>query len=61
MQLFEFDQSEFFADHPEVVDMDTTGFVYVPTACQNGTGSNFDYKLLRIIDALWLNAHIAYM
>ena len=34
MQLFEFDQSEFFVDLPKLVSMDSTGFVYVPTACQ---------------------------
>lgn len=32
--LLEFDQSEFFADLPKLVSMDSTGFVYVPTACQ---------------------------
>ena len=37
LQLFEFDQSEFFVDLPEVVSMDSTGFIYVPTACQNKT------------------------
>ncbi|XP_064405963.1 poly(3-hydroxybutyrate) depolymerase-like [Halichondria panicea] len=35
--LMEFDQSEFFADLPGAVDMDSTGFIYVPTKCQNKT------------------------
>ena len=35
MQLLEFDQAEFFLDLPEVVSMDSTGFVYVPSACQD--------------------------
>jgi len=34
--LLEFDQSEFFTFHPSLSSMDTTGFIYVPTACQNG-------------------------
>ncbi len=37
LQLMEFDQSEFFADLPGAVDMDSTGFIYVPTKCQNKT------------------------
>lgn len=34
--LLNFDQSEFFALAPIVSSMATTGFVYVPTACQVG-------------------------
>ena len=35
-QLLEFDQTEFFPNHnPEAVSMDTTGFIYVPSACQD--------------------------
>ncbi len=33
----EFDQLEFFADLPRAVDMDSTGFIYVPSNCQNRT------------------------
>ena len=35
IQLLEFDQKEFFSG---LVSMDTTGYVYVPTSCQNGAG-----------------------
>ena len=35
LQLLEFDQSEFFQDLPAVVSMDTTGFIYVPSACHD--------------------------
>ena len=38
MQLLEFDQSEFFGGNPGVYSMDSTGYVYVPNACQNGEG-----------------------
>jgi hypothetical protein len=34
--LLEFDQSEFFGRNPSAYSMDATGYVYVPTACQNG-------------------------
>jgi len=34
--LITYDQSEFFAFAPALSSMATTGFVYVPTACQNG-------------------------
>ena len=34
-QLLEFDQGEFFSHHPSLVDMDTTGYVYVPSNCQH--------------------------
>lgn len=34
--LVTFDQSEFFAFNPSLSSMATTGFVYVPTACQQG-------------------------
>ena len=32
----EFSQSEFFGGFPALSYMDTVGYVYVPTACQNG-------------------------
>ena len=35
LQLFEYDQSEFFVDLPETVSMDSTGYVYVPSGCQS--------------------------
>ena len=38
-QLLEFDQSEFFGGLPVLASMDTTGYVYVPTPCQNGSGT----------------------
>ena len=38
-QLLEFNQSEFFGGVPDMVSMDTIGYVYVPTACQNGSGN----------------------
>ena len=31
-----FSQSEFFGGFPALSYMDTIGYVYVPTACQNG-------------------------
>ncbi len=31
----EFDQREFFVNLPEVVSMDVTGYVYVPSDCQH--------------------------
>ena len=34
----EFSQSEFFGGFPALSYMDTVGYVYVPTACQNGEG-----------------------
>ncbi|KAG4076732.1 hypothetical protein HA402_002019 [Bradysia odoriphaga] len=37
--LLTFDQSEFFAQHPFLSSMSTSGFIYVPTACRNGEGS----------------------
>ena len=38
-QLLEYDQSEFFAVVPELVSMDSTGYVYVPTSCQDLSGT----------------------
>ncbi|ODM87881.1 hypothetical protein Ocin01_18801 [Orchesella cincta] len=32
-----FDQSEFFNNKPKLASMDESGFVYIPTACKNGT------------------------
>ena len=37
MQLMEYNQAEFFNDLPSVVSMDSTGYVYVPSACKNGS------------------------
>ncbi|XP_037043060.1 uncharacterized protein LOC119079339 [Bradysia coprophila] len=34
--LLTFDQSEFFALHPILSSMSTSGLIYVPTACRNG-------------------------
>ena len=34
-QLLEFDQGEFSSHLPMLVDMDTTGYVYVPSNCQH--------------------------
>lgn len=35
LNLLEYDQSEFFLDVPEAISMDSVGYVYVPTVCQN--------------------------
>ena len=36
-QLMEFDQSEFFGASGNRVGLDKIAYVYVPTACQNGS------------------------
>ena len=35
----EYDQAEFFGYLPSVASMDTTGYVYVPEACKDGSKS----------------------
>ncbi len=53
----EFDQSEFFANLPGVVDMDSIGYVYVPSNCQNKTVGR-QYTVIIIISlasSLWGN------
>jgi hypothetical protein len=46
VQLLEYNQADFFADLPTDVGMDEVGFIYVPTACQNGTVGEFRCPLL---------------
>ena len=35
LQLLEFDQSEFFGVAGKLISMDDTGYLYVPSGCQN--------------------------
>ena len=64
VQLREFDQSEFFADLPEVVSIDSTGFIYVPTNCQNKTTSMCNYTvsltILHMLVSSVCRLHVAF-
>lgn len=35
--LLDFDQSEFFAGNPELISIDNTGYIYIPTNCQSNS------------------------
>ena len=46
MQLYEFDQTEFFyASPPALSSMDEVGYIYVPSGCKSGLRSIY-YVLL---------------
>lgn len=45
-QLLEFDQAEFLLDVPEVISMDRTGYIYVPSSCKSRSSGSLQQQFV---------------